>query len=197
MQPTFMISLPAVPDEAMREIRRAISSPDLKGHAVAAGHVVDFKVPQDQRRFWSPHLSAQLYEAAGDTSCDAYCRFSPRPEIWTMFMAMYFAASCFIFAAAIWGYVQWFMGLAPWALVVIPICVIVIAVLHVASLIGQSLSADQMHDLRARFDRAIELAFAPETPADASTADGSPVIAAEPNRTTDDHRSSLAGEPSA
>ncbi|QDV63427.1 hypothetical protein [Crateriforma conspicua] len=168
MQPMFVQALPAEPDEAMRRIRRAIATEELAGQAVAAGHVVDFKIERAKRRFWSPHLSVHVCadDSAGvdqATQSEAYCRFSPRPEIWTMFMAVYFSAGCFIFAAAIWGYVQWFMGDSPWALVVIPVCLLVIVGLHIASLIGQGFSTDQMHVLRSRWERTVELAFAPES----------------------------------
>ena len=70
-------------------------------------------------------------------------------------MAIYLVTACLIFAASIWGYVQWFLGDTPWALLFIPIGLVGIVVLHVASLIGQSLSADQMEQLRARLDELI------------------------------------------
>jgi hypothetical protein len=157
MQPTFRLNVPLSADQAMIQIRRAIKSPELNKHVVSAGPCVDYKIEADDRRFWSPHLSIQLQDT--ESGAELFGRFSPRPEIWTMCMALYFAAAICIFGAAIYGYVQWFLGSTPWAFVIVPISLFTIIALHVASMIGQSLSSDQMELLRARLDRTLEIAF--------------------------------------
>lgn len=160
MQPTFTLDVPGNSYSAIAELRRAIRSPELKDHAQSAAQCVDFKIARADRRFWSPHLSAQLSDT--EDGAKLYGRFSPRPEVWTMFMAIYFGTALVIGVAAIYGYVQWTLGASPWALVAIPVGIIVIASLHGASLVGQSLSHDQMDLLRARLDRAMALAFGSE-----------------------------------
>lgn len=160
LQPTFTLDVPIPADQAITQIRRAINTAELRGHADAAGACVDFKIAPEERRFWSPHLSVQCSDT--ESGSQLVARFSPRPEIWTMVMAIYFVVMIAIFAAGIYGYVQWFMGDRPWALLVIPFGVMIILGLHVASLIGQSLSADQMTLLRQRFDRAIAIALRDE-----------------------------------
>lgn len=166
MQPTFVVSVPDGVEQALAKLRRAIRSSELAGHAESAGPCVDFKIAPQERRFWSPHLSVHLSEQGDGT--ELYCRFSPRPEIWTGVMAVYFGAVFVMFVAAVYGYVQWFLGTAPWALLAIPAAAAVIAALHMASLIGQRLSVDQMQLLRSRFDLAMSLAFGTPLPAPAS-----------------------------
>ena len=157
MQPTFTVSVAADVEDARAGIRAAIESPELKGHAVMAGNCVEFKIEAKDQRFWSPHLSVQV--AAVDAHSEFIARFSPRPEIWTMFMAIYFVAAFGCCAGVIYSYVQWMLGQIPWALAGLPGGLIVIVGLHSASLIGQDLSSDQMELLRSRFDRAIKIAF--------------------------------------
>ncbi len=157
MQPTFTVDIPVNAQDAVAEIRRAIESSELQSLAVAAGPCVDFKIEPSDQRFWSPHLSIQLSDT--ESGSQIFGRFSPRPEVWTMFMAIYGVAAICSFAAAIYAYVQWFMGSTPWAILVVPTGIAVILGLHVASLIGQNLSADQMNLLRERFDRVLEIAF--------------------------------------
>lgn len=157
MQPTSVLYVSDDVDEALAKLRRAIKSPEFVGQAESAGACLDFKVSRAERRFWSPHLSVHLSEH--DEGAELYCRFSPRPEIWTGVMATYFGAVFAMFVAAIYGYVQWMLGGAPWALLVIPMAGLAIAGLHTASLIGQGLSSDQMEDLQSRLDRLMELAF--------------------------------------
>jgi hypothetical protein len=161
MQPTFTVDVPLGADEAMSRIRKAIQSPEIRAHVASAGHCVDFQVAPKEQRFWSPHLNVQVSDLdAGslDAGSQLFCRFSPRPEVWTMFMALYFGAAFIICCAAIYGYVQWFLGDHPWSLIVIPIAALLILALHAASLIGQRLSSDQMADLRQRLDRTLQLA---------------------------------------
>jgi hypothetical protein len=157
MQPTFTFAVPVSADEAMAEIRNAIESPSLREYAQSAGRCVDYTISKQDQRFWSPHLSVQLSET--DSGSSLLGRFSPRPEIWTMFMAFYFFAAFAACGAAIYGYAQWALGGAPWALIGIPIGIVVILVLHVASMIGQNLSSDQMELLRSRLDHTLEIAF--------------------------------------
>lgn len=154
MQPTFTQDVPLPADEVMTRIRKAIQNPELGVHVDTAGYVVDFRVDPAERRFWSPHLNVQVNEVESGSQLD--CRFSPRPEVWTMFMFIYFIAAFLASAAAIYGYVQWFLGETPWAVVVIPIAIVTIVALHAASLFGQGLSSDQMDELRRRFDRLLQ-----------------------------------------
>jgi len=157
LQPAFTIDVRVDKDTAIKRLRTAIASDELRGLAESAGTVFDFKIEPTSRRFWSPHLSAQFSETDGGSQL--FARFSPRPEIWTMFIAFYFVVAILLSLAAIVGYVQWSLGYPPSALLMIPIGIVAIVGLHLGSLVGQSLSADQMELLRSRFDRAVELAF--------------------------------------
>ncbi|MEO1615912.1 MAG: hypothetical protein AAFV88_08700 [Planctomycetota bacterium] len=166
MQPTFHVTLPWPREEAKRRLRAAISSDELGSVAESAGWVLDYKVQRHERRFWSPHLSVQLDEpqagvppeSSAPHSSEAHCRFSPRPEIWTMVMAVYMVAACCFFGALVFGFVQWMMDNPPWALVVLPCSILTIVGLHFASLVGQGWSRDQMEDLRKHWDRTVEIA---------------------------------------
>ena len=157
MQPTFRELVPGAVDDVLRKLRQAIRSPELAGLAESAGPCVDFKIESTMQRIWSPHLSIHLSDV--DSQTELFGRFSPRPEVWTMFMMCYFAAVFCVFVGATFGYAQWTLGTWPWALAAVPVGVVVIVSLHAISLVGQRLSADQMVLLRTRFDRACELAF--------------------------------------
>lgn len=158
VQPAFTLDIPLSTEQLMPRIRKTIKERDDRDLIGTAGACVDLKVSPQERRFWSPHLNVQASDV--DQGTQLFCRFSPRPEIWTMFMAIYLVTACLIFAASIWGYVQWFLGQTPWALLFIPIGVVGILGLHVVSLLGQGLSADQMDQLRARLDDLLAKAAA-------------------------------------
>jgi len=174
LQPAFTLDVTLEHKEAIEKLREAINREELRGLADAAGSVFDFRIDRREQRFWSPHLSAQL--SPTETGTQLFARFSPRPEIWTMFIAIYFVVAILMCLAAIVGYVQWSLGYFPSAVWLIPAGAVMIAALHFGSLVGQSLSADQMALLRTRFDRATELAFGePDASARIGASDPMPI----------------------
>ena len=155
MQPTFRLESKLTPDDLISRMRKAIDTPRLNGKVDAAGNCFEFSVDQRDRRFWSPHLSDQISETQSGSL--VFGRLSPRPEIWTMFMAIYAIVLIAMFGGLILAYVQWSLGTTTWALAVAPLGIGLLVLLHVTSLIGQNLSSDQMQELRARLDLALSL----------------------------------------
>jgi hypothetical protein len=178
MQPAFRLEVPVHGGELMKRVRKVIQSPELRDRVRSAGDCIDFAVDASERRFWSPHLNVEVSNVEVsdvevsdvDGGSQLFCRFSPRPEVWTMVMMIYFVATFFITGAAIYGYVQWFLGQTPWSLALIPSAAVVVISLHVASLVGQSLSADQMEELRHRLDKTLASALADQDDAEEGSA---------------------------
>lgn len=162
MQPTFTLDFSVSRQEALSRIRTALQDRDLVNHAVAAGNCVDYAIAREDQAFWSPHLSVQFSDT--ELGCQLLGRFSPRPEIWTLFMAIDAAALIATFASLIYAYVQWSLGDEPWAGLVAPAGLLIIGGLHVASLIGQRLSSSQMKLLRKRLDDTLQIAFSDQEP---------------------------------
>ena len=148
MRPTFSVKLPLSADEAIDRIRTEVDASNL--NTMSAGRCAEFRVPESERRFWSPYLSVQLQDTADGSVLRG--RFSPRPEIWTMFMFVYFVMTFAIFFGAAFGYVQWTLAYSPWGFLAVPIGILVIVLLHVASLVGQRLSSDQTVQLHEQLD---------------------------------------------
>lgn len=153
MQPTFRVEIAGPLDDALTRVRAAIARGVGGAHADAAGSCLDFRVAPEERRLWSPHLSVQLSATEGDV--ELFGRFSPRPEIWTLVMMLYFAAAFVAIGGGVYGCVQWLLGGTPWALAVVPTSLGAILGLHLMSLTGQRLSSDQMEHLRERLDRVL------------------------------------------
>lgn len=159
LQPSFSVDLPDSADRAVERIRAGFTNCQQGVQVASVGRCADLQIERDQQRFWSPHLSMQIHDTEHGSQLVA--RFSPRPEILTLVWAIYFIAAILVCGALVYAYVQWFLGETPWALLVIPVCISVMIALHVASVIGQSLSADQMQLLRDQLDCAIQNAQNP------------------------------------
>ncbi|MEZ6092199.1 MAG: hypothetical protein R3C05_30205 [Pirellulaceae bacterium] len=160
MRPTFAISMPFTARDAADKIRTEIRRHNLQHCTRSKGVVAEFFVEPEDCRYWSPHLSLQLHDTEPGQS-QLFGRFSPRPEVWTLVMFVYAFSVFIMFAASIWGYAQWMLGARPWALLLIPLSILVIGLLHVASLIGQSWSSDQIELLRRRLDLVLSAVVDP------------------------------------
>lgn len=180
MQPTFSMDFPLPSKELMGRVRHAIASLGASTRAVTAGTCVEIAPPKDETRFWSPHLSVQISdvpESGHDHVSSAlvssedspagrsqlFGRFSPRPEIWTFCMFLYFALGLLFCGGLLVVYVQWSLGRAISAVWALPIAILGILGLHIASWIGQGLSKHQMIELREQLDQILELAV-PSSP---------------------------------
>lgn len=170
LRPRFDIRLPCDADEAMRRIRESIARPPLAGRAASLGRVADFRIPPHRRRLWSPHLSIEVEPrdegAAGDEGAVLRGRFSPRPEIWTGIMLVYFSVAFLMVCGGAFAYAQWAMGQTAWGLASLPLGASIIAAIHAASLIGQKWSEDQMRELRDLLDQALQPSGAPPAAVD-------------------------------
>lgn len=153
MRPTFEIEVgdngPAV--LARLEDLLASGTTTLVGQ-VLPRHAV-LHLPPARRTLLSPFLHLELADRDGHIIIRG--RFSPHPNVWTGFIAVY-AFLAMVGTVCTWyGLAQWTMGDPPWALVGAPAAVAVIAFVYGAAVIGQGLTADEMYDLRALVERAV------------------------------------------
>jgi len=159
MRPTFAIDLPLPADEASRRLQYQLSVSQFANESMGSGRFVDLVIDEADRRIWSPQLSIQI-EGRDDGSV-LRGRFSPRPDLWTFIMFVYFFVSFLMLFGAALGYVQWTMDDRPWGLWAVPVGVVIIAGLHGASQIGQRLGQEQMRQLRSRLDDLVQRALDP------------------------------------
>ena len=157
LRPKFDIELSAPADEAAVRFREGLDTPESPGTSMAAGHHADLTVNRSERKVWSPRLTVRIEDApVGST---LRCRFSPRPDVWTGFMFLYFVMVFLVVFGATLGYVQQVSDEAAWGYWGIPIGIVVIALIHLAGYVGQRLAASQMRDLRDRLESIVARQF--------------------------------------
>lgn len=119
---------------------------------VLSGHAV-LQLPPERRSVLSPFLNLELADTDGGAVLRG--RFSPHPNIWTGFLAIYGALGMVSLVCAMFGLSQWWLGQPAWILLGVPAALGLIAFVYGAAVIGQGLTADEMYDLRALVDRAV------------------------------------------
>jgi hypothetical protein len=157
MRPRFSVELPVSAEEAVRRLRDGLDTPELRNCTRTAGSCADFHVDDEVRRIWSPRLAVRIEEAPGGSVLHG--RFSPRPDVWTGFMFVYFLVAFLIVFGATFGWVQQASGEPAWGYWAVPVGLLVIVGIHLLSYLGQRRAADQMRELRGRLDSVLDGQF--------------------------------------
>ena len=157
MRPKFYIEIPVEADEAIARLREGLDTPELRGVSMVAGRHAELLVDRAERRLWSPRLTVRLEDSPAGSVLR--CRFSPRPDVWTGFMFVYFVLVFLVVFGATLGYVQQVSNETAWGYWGVPLGVLVIACIHLAGYVGQRLAAAQMRELKERLDSVLASHF--------------------------------------
>lgn len=158
MRPVFDIPLQSDGQKVLRRLDELLQS-DVDG---VVGQVVPryavLQLAPDRRTLLSPFLNIEVQPHDSGTVLKG--RFSPHPNVWTGFMAIYGVLAMLGLLSALWGLSEWWAGGSAFILLGAPAAAGAIAFVYGAALIGQGLTADEMYDLRALVDRAVREADA-------------------------------------
>jgi hypothetical protein len=152
MRPRFELQLP-VQAECWLEALRALlqTDPESLCGQVFSRHAV-LQMRDGERTFWSPYLNLEVDEEPDGSAIRG--RFSPHPNVWTMFMGVYMLLAIAGLAGLSYGIVQLTLGEWPWGFLVVPASIATFAFVYGATLIGQGLGAEQMYLMRSLVDQA-------------------------------------------
>jgi hypothetical protein len=152
MRPTFEVE---IEDSArwLGQLREGLAAADAPCTGQVFRHHAVLQVPEGSRHLWSPHLNLELREEEGVATLHG--RFSPHPNVWTAFMAIYGVLLLVALAGLVVGLSQLTLSASPWGLLVTPAAVVMAGFVYGAVFIGQGLGAEQMYELRS-FAEAIE-----------------------------------------
>ncbi len=156
MRPRFRIPVSGDGSAVLEQLRLQLEKPE----ATLAGQIVRchafLQVPAERRSLLSPFLNLEM--ADGPDGTQLVGRYSPAPNVWTGFMALYaFLGLCGL-AGLMFGWAQTTVGEFAWGFFAFPASLGLSVFVYGAAVIGQGLSADEMYELRAFVDRAVEKA---------------------------------------
>jgi hypothetical protein len=154
MRPVFDIRLESSGEGVLRALDQLLRSgtSGLAGQVVLPRHAV-LQLPKHQRTMLSPFLNIEL--TPDEHGAVLQGRFSPHPNVWTGFVAIYSVLGMIGFLSAMYGISEWWLGGPTWSLLGVPVSIAAIAFVYGAAVIGQGLTADEMYELRALVDRAV------------------------------------------
>ena len=153
MRPVFEIPLETSADAMLSRLRTLLESGDggVTGQVIQQHAVL--QLPADRRTLLSPFLNLEVFERDGQWLVRG--RFSPHPNVWTGFIAVYAFLGMVGSVCAWYGLSQWTVDEPATMLWGVPASMAAIAFVYGAAVIGQGLTADEMYDLRALVDRVM------------------------------------------
>ena len=152
MRPRFELQLPVNRERWLGALQSLLDEGDgaLRGQVFRKHAVVQMQ--DRERTFWSPYLNLEVEDEPDGSAIHG--RFSPHPNVWTMFMGVYILLAILALGGLSYGIVQYTLGQSPWAFVIVPAAVAMFGFVYGATLIGQGLGAEQMYTMRRLIDRA-------------------------------------------
>lgn len=152
MRPRFELQLPVARERWLNALRALLETEpgSLRGQVFRKHAVV--QMGDKEKTFWSPYLNLEVEDEPDGSAIRG--RFSPHPNVWTMFMGVYILLAIIALGALSYGIVQLTLGESPWAFLIVPASVAMFGFVYGATLIGQGLGAEQMYAMRSLIDRA-------------------------------------------
>ncbi len=160
IRPRFRLPVPMVADEVVRRIRRSLERPGCpcRGKIADRHHVVELRVLERDRHYWSPALSLTVAEAEAEDGGGSVVHgvVGPNPDVWTMFALAYIGLLTLLCFAGTLGLVQWCLGQRPWGLWVSAAVALAAVLMYAISRAGQNLAAPQTAMLRHFLEEALD-----------------------------------------
>lgn len=150
MRPTFEIPLRGDGGDVLERLRQRLAQggPGPVGQVVS-GHAL-LRLPRARRSLLSPVLNLELVER--EEGMVLRGRFSPQPNVWTGFMAVYGVLIMIALAGLMYGFAKLTVDESPWPMLAVPVCGALFAFVYGAAFIGQGLTVNDMYELRAFVD---------------------------------------------
>lgn len=155
------MDLPLPPDEVTARVRAHLD----KGHPTVRGTAhrrnILLNIQEDHRHFWSPTLDIHLDDGkTGGTRLAAM--FAPSPNIWSSFLAVQFFFGLCSIGALMYLTSSWMLGRD----LMVPAGILFLMLFgggfsFGAAYVGQGFGSEQMYELRAFLDAALEVPAPP------------------------------------
>jgi hypothetical protein len=152
MRPRFELQLPIDREQWLSCLRAQLDEDreSLRGQVFRKHAVVQMR--DEKKTFWSPYLNLEVEDEPDGSAISG--RFSPHPNVWTMFMGVYILLAIIGLGGLSYGIVQYTLAETPWAFLIVPAAAAMFGFVYGATLIGQGLGAEQMYLMRSLVDQA-------------------------------------------
>lgn len=154
VRPRFTQAMPLRPDQARARLVDHASRPGTRCEVKTFPDFVCFRIPENERHFWSPRLNLSL-NPGPDGGTLVHGTYGPNANVWSMFLYGYLLSGSLALFSGLFGFCQWSLGHRPWGLWIFGLTASLVAGLYLLAQIGQKLAAQQTFQLHQIFESAM------------------------------------------
>jgi hypothetical protein len=152
VRPRFRFTVPYETTELVAHLKQKFKSKEHPFPTSVVGNYFTLDVPQKVAHFWSPRVSFEI-EVDEDDKTKSLVRglIGPKPNVWTMFMFIYFAIGILGLFGSLYGLSKGTLGessLFAWSF---PVALLIMSTAYVASKSGEKIGAEQIQLLKTFF----------------------------------------------
>ncbi len=145
LKPKFEYRFEGSVEDLESRLSQVVSQPEARCKGGIREGFLELSINTKHPPFWAPQLRARVFSEDSHTCIRG--RFAPKPETWTLFVAVYAATLFSTGVGAVFGLSQYSLGHAAWALWSIPIGIALVSCVWLGARLGQQLGADDMKTL--------------------------------------------------
>ncbi|MED5374309.1 MAG: hypothetical protein VX899_25040 [Myxococcota bacterium] len=153
MRPRFERRIQLAPEQVRELLASRVDGGECGVGARIAKRHVDLSVAKQNRKIYSPVLTLEI-EPTEDGAV-IHGNYHPAPNLWTFFMFLYAFLAFAAVVSLVGGTAQWMLQGQAWGFWGLPACAVLAVGVYLASQIGQTMGARQMHCLGDFVDEAI------------------------------------------
>lgn len=154
IRPRFKINLPKSPAQIFDELGEALSTNEIGIYGILIEGHATLSLPKKEQHYWSPQLSLSFEAIDGGSLLRGM--YSPRPEVWTMFVLFYSVIGFAMLVILVVGYSNWSLGQSAQVLWSVPVLLMVFLSLYLVSYFGQRRGKSQMISLHSFIEDSLE-----------------------------------------
>jgi hypothetical protein len=140
--------------EAARSRVAAAASADARCEVMGFPGFVCLRVPECERRFWSPRLHLS-FESHADGGTVIHGTYGPNANMWSSFLYGYLLVGSVALFSGILGWCQARLGMQAWALWVFWTMAAAAVAMYALARLGRKLGSAQTATLHAIYQKAI------------------------------------------
>ncbi|MEZ4700459.1 MAG: hypothetical protein R2834_09020 [Rhodothermales bacterium] len=145
IRPRFEMRVPFSATETLDRLKDRLDRDECPCTGTLAGNHLHLNMRPLLQKIWSPHLNLEVVGDRPGAIINGH--FGPRPDIWTLVMALYAISGFLVLMGLLFAASQWMLDMTPSALWLVAGAVVLGGVVYGLALAGQVLSQDQMEML--------------------------------------------------
>lgn len=152
LRPTFSHVMEEAPEVVRQRIVAKVEEDGASCEVKSFPGFICLRVPEEERRFWSPRLNISLEPEANGTRIQG--TYGPNANMWSSLLYGYLLIGSIGLFSGIFGFCQRSLGMNPWGLWIFAASAVIAAGMMAMAWIGRGMAERQTRELHRIYQAA-------------------------------------------